>query len=51
MRVTVLRETISAVINPTPANDARPPRHAQAAPPSGIPNPFKAWFGKDKKKA
>lgn len=50
VRVTVLRETISAVINPTPANDARPPRNAQAAPPLEIPNPFKAWFGKDKKK-
>jgi preprotein translocase subunit YajC len=51
VRVTVLRETISAVINPTPANDARPARNAAAAGPAlEIPNPFKAWFGKDKKK-
>ena len=50
VRVTVLRETISAVINPMPANDPKPPRNATPAAPLEIPNPFKAWFGKDKKK-
>jgi preprotein translocase subunit YajC len=57
VRVIVLRETISAVINPTPANDARPARPVAAA--GGTPaasatpdivNTVKAWFAKDKKK-
>ena len=50
VRITVLRETISAVINPLPANDARPPRPAKPAGPPG-PTPtlgslFKGMFGK-----
>ena len=28
VRVTVLRDTITAVVNPTPANDAKPPAKA-----------------------
>ncbi len=54
VRVTVLRETISAVITPQPANDARPakpPATAAAAPAGETPklgDVFKGLFGKKK---
>ena len=47
VRITVLRETITAVVNPPPANDARPVR--PASPPAEAPklgDLFKGLFGK-----
>jgi preprotein translocase subunit YajC len=47
VRITVLRETISAVINPQAANDARPARSAAASGPApGIGSMLKGFFGK-----
>jgi len=47
VRVTVLRETISAVIVPQPANDARPVRSAPAGGPAGgLGAMLKGLFGR-----
>jgi len=47
VRITVLRETISAVIVPQAANDARPVRSAPASgPASGIGAMLKGLFGR-----
>ena len=54
VRVTVLRETISAVITPQPANDPRPVKPAAPATPAApgetpkIGDMFKGLFGKKK---
>jgi preprotein translocase subunit YajC len=37
VRITVLRETIAAVITPQPANDAKPARPAAATPAAELP--------------
>jgi preprotein translocase subunit YajC len=48
VRITVLRETISAVITPQPANDAKPVAKtaAPSAPAPGIGGMLKGLFGK-----
>ena len=46
VRITVLRETISAVINPTPANDSKPRPTGSESPVPGIGGMLKGLFGK-----
>ncbi len=46
VRISVLRETISAVIKPQAANDAKPASQAAAAPLGGLGAKLKGLFGK-----
>lgn len=47
LKVIVLRETITAVINPPkPANDAKPSAKGEAAKPAGLGGMLKGLFGK-----
>ena len=46
VRIVVLRETISAVITPQPANDAKPKPAAAAGPPPKIGDMLKGFFGR-----